>query len=113
MLPRFCDQTVTVLRAPLAARRGAAVRDWSSATEHDVGGCSLQEGATSTDFDGPQRNASASQATLLMPAGADVRDGDRVRCDGRTWEVDGAPFDVRSPTGRASHRRASLREWRG
>ena len=113
MLPSWCEDTVTVLRAPMVERRGVAVPDWGSATTHTVRGCSLQEGTTTTEFDTSQRNATESDATLLMPPAADVRDGDRISMGGRTWEVSGVPYDMRSPTGATSHRRASLKQWRG
>lgn len=113
MLPSFCRDTVTVRRAVLVERRGTTVPDWGSATSHIVSGCSLQEGGSSTEFGDAQRDPSESDATLLMPPGSDVRAGDRVSLNGRTWEVDGVPSDVKSPTGCVSHRRAKLKEWRG
>ncbi|MBQ9004900.1 MAG: hypothetical protein IJ092_00855 [Atopobiaceae bacterium] len=113
MLPSWCTDVATVLRAPTVVRSGRASPDWRNAVPHTVAGCSLQGSSTETDFDGAQRNASASAATLLCPPGADVAEGDRVKCGGHTWEVDGVPFEVRSPTGRTSHLRVRLREWRG
>ena len=113
MLPSWCDDTVTVLRAPMVERRGTTVPDWGNATSHVVGGCSLQEGSTATTFGEGQRDPSESDATLLTPVGADIKDGDRVSMGGRIWEVSGVPNDVRSPTGATSHRRASLKQWRG
>lgn len=113
MLPSWCEDAVTVLRAPMVERRGVSVPDWGNATSHTVTGCSLQEGGTVTDFGGGQRDPSESDATLLMPVGADINDGDRVSMGGRTWEVNGVPYDMRSPTGATSHRRASLKQWKG
>lgn len=113
MLPDWCQDAVTVLRAPIVTRNGRSVRDWAQAVQHELRGCSLQPSTTETEFNGTQRNASASQARLLCPQGADVRDGDRIVDGSRTWEVDGVPYAIKSPTGRVSHTVATLREWRG
>lgn len=113
-LPTFCRDTVTVLRPGVKVQRGVSLPDWDHATLHVIHGCSLQEGASATDFGDAQRDAIASDATLLAPPSADIKDGDRVTLDGRrTWTVDGMPFVRRSPTGRVSHKQARLKEWRG
>ena len=113
MLPSWCDDTVTVLRAPTVTRNGRSVRDWANATSHELARCTLQPSTTETGFDGAQRNAAGSSATLICPHGSDVREGDRVSFGGRTWEVDGVPLGTRSPTGHVSNVRVMLREWRG
>lgn len=113
MLPSWCQDTVTVLRAPIVTRNGRSVRDWTQAVPHELRGCSLQPSMTETEFNGTQRNAAESQARLLCPPGADVVDGDRIVDGSRTWEVNGVPYALKSPTGRVSHVTALLREWRG
>lgn len=113
MLPSWCQDSVTVLRAPLASRGGRRARDWKQAVPHELHGCSLQPSTSETDFDGAQRNASESQARLLCPPGSDVAEGDRIVSASRTWEVDGVPYELRSPTGRVSNMVVRLREWRG
>ena len=112
MLPSWCRESVTVLRAPQASSRGTRVRDWSSAGRHVVRGCSLQPGATSTAWGDP-RQTSTVRATLYAPPGADIEDGDRVTVDGHDYCVDGAPVSVRSPTGAASHVVCNLVDGRG
>lgn len=113
MLPSWCRDTVTVLRAPVVTRNGREARDWKQAVPHELAGCSLQPSSTETAFDGAQRNASASAARLLCPPGADVREGDRIVAGDGTWEVDGVPMAVTSPTGAASNLSVTLRAWRG
>ena len=113
MLPSWCTDSVTVSRAQVVTRNGRTQRDWASPTTRVVRGCSLQPSTTETTFDGAQRDASESAATLLCPPGSDIEQGDRVSAGGRTWEVDGVPYAMTSPTGRVSHVRAQLREWRG
>ena len=113
MLPSWCRDTVTVLRARLATRNGREVRDWASPESTTVPGCSLQPSSTETSQDGTQRNASASTAALYMPYGTDVREGDRIVAGGRTWQVEGVPLGTASPFGGASNLRVALSEWRG
>lgn len=114
MLPSWCNDSVTVVRAPIVTERGRERRDWANATQATLHGCSLQPSATETAFDGAQRDPSESTATLICPYGADVRKGDRiVDADGRSWLVDGVPMGVMSPTGMASNLKVTLREWRG
>lgn len=112
MLPSWCNQTVTVMRAPYVTQRGTKVRDWANAQPHVVGGCSLQEGSTSTDWP-TIRQADESDATLYAPLGADVQADDRVSLGGRTWSVNGVPRQMQSPLGITSHVEAPLKEWRG
>ena len=113
MLPSWCQDTVTVLRAPWVTKGGRRVRDWGSAVPHRVGGCTLQQSSTETSFDGSARDASESAATLLCPPGSDVREGDRVERGEERWLVDGVPEERRSPSGCVSHLHVRLREWRG
>lgn len=113
MLPSWCVDAVTVQRAAKVLRGGRELPDWAHASSHELAGCSLQGASTETEFDGAQRDASTSRATLLCPPGSDVIQGDHVSFQGRTWLVDGVPMEVRSPTGAVSHVRAPLVEWRG
>lgn len=73
MLPSWCQDTVTVLRAPVVVRNGREHRDWTQAESHDLTGCSLQPSSTETGFDGARRDASASAARLLCPPGSDIQ----------------------------------------
>ena len=111
-LPSFCRDTVEVLRAPLVASRGTQERDWSQAVAHDVVGCSVQFGSTSTDR-GEPRDAVSSSAVLYAPPGADVKAGDRVSCAHGEFSVEGEPMPRVSPTGAVSHVECSLARWEG
>lgn len=112
MLPSWCQDVVTVLRAPLVDSRGTKVRDWAHATSATVTGCSLQPASTSTDF-GEVRQAADADATLYLPPDADVLQDDRIVFGGVTYAVDGIPYEWRSPTGRVTHRQARLKRWSG
>lgn len=112
MLPSWCNDSITVLRAPLVDSRGTKVRDWSQATGHEVTGCSFQPSSTSTDY-GDVRLGITFDATVYMPVGADVLADDRIVFGGVTYAIDGEPYDWRSATGRVSHRQARLKTWSG
>lgn len=112
MLLSFCNDTVMVIRAPLVDRRGTQVRDWDSAEQIEIGGCSVQPSQSTRDFDG--RTLSVSEDwTLYAPPGADIRAGDRIAWRGVTYELNGSPMLWESPTGRISHIWARLTEWSG
>lgn len=112
MLPSWCNDVVTIRRAPTVTSNGRTERDWTAASSHTIAGCSLQPGATATDFADPAR-VEAIDATLYAPPSADIRDGDRVEFGGRTYGVSGAPRPWRSPTGAVSNLQANLRAWAG
>lgn len=111
MLHSWCNETVTVERAPWKDVRGTKVRDWSAKTVHTVGGCSVQPASTSRNFERAQQET--DRWTLYAPPGADVEAGDRITHHGGTYEVDGSPFTWKSPTGRVTHMQAHLVEWSG
>lgn len=106
MLPSFCNDTVTVMRAPLVESRGSSVRDWSNAKGHEIGGCSVQVSSATGDIQG-REHASVS-CLLLAPPGSDIAIGDRIIFDGKTWNVVGEPYAQRSATGRISHLVATM-----
>lgn len=106
------DRTVTVRRAPMVQYGARTERDWSQATSRSVSECILVRPSSSTDWRDPARTR-AIDKVLLAPHGADIREGDRIVCGGRTYEVDGIPEDRESPTGAVSHLRAALVAWSG
>lgn len=106
------DRTVTVSRAPIVAYGTRRERDWSQASEHSISECALVRPTSSTDWDDPARTR-AIDMVLIAPYGSDIREGDRILCEGRTYEVDGIPANRTSPTGAVSHVRAALVAWSG
>lgn len=107
VLPAFCRETVTVLRAPLRVARGTSERDWAAAASHGVAGCSVQPDATSQATSEPRPGVSLT-ATLYAPPGADLAAHDRIMCSLGEFRVVGAPMAVASPTGALSHVRVTL-----
>lgn len=112
MLHSWCNEAVTVKRAPLVERRGSTVRDWDNASSHCVSGCSVQPASTASNKDGRAEQVT-DRYELLAPPCSDVEAGDRIVFGGRVFEIDGAPYEWKSPTGRVAHLHAHLVEWRG
>lgn len=112
-LPSFCDETVTVWRAPWGECRGARVRDWERAEEREVGGCCAQFSASSLDRSDLRAQAVSDEARLFAPPGADIEADDRVECSLGSFRVDGTPMERRSPTGAVSHVECRLARWEG
>jgi hypothetical protein len=53
---------------------------------------------SSTNFD-PDQIVIVDGLTLYLPSGADVRDDDKFVVRGKTYEIDGEPFDWRNGLG--------------
>lgn len=111
MLPSFCKECVTIRRAPLIERRGSTVRDWDNYTTHTISGCSVQPASTSSNEERAEQVT--ERAELYAPPGANVETGDRVEVGGIVYDIDGAPYTWKSPTGRVTHLHAHLIEWSG
>lgn len=117
MLHEWCDDTVTVIRAPKIVSRGSEVRDWDNATEHVIKGCSVQPSASTRDFAGRAEQSKFS-FHMFAPPNADIEAGDRIRADvgvngELTFEIDGVPYSRKSPTGRVSSVQVDLTIWEG
>lgn len=108
----FMRDVVTVVRPVEKTVRGSTVPDWENATEHQVSRCQVVAASTQQDRDGRVVNVSDSR-TFRACYDADVEPGDRIVHEGVTYEVDGEVFHSKSPTGRVSTTRCSLRRWEG
>lgn len=114
MLPDFCNDEVTVVRAGSRMVRGTVVPDWELATRHALVGCSVQPSAATADMDG--RAQTSLGGTLIAPPDADLKAGDRVEwtdCAGteHTFVV-GEPRRLASIP-QVAHTSADITEWRG
>ena len=112
MLPSWCKDVVTIERAPLVEKRGTKVRDWTSADEIEITGCSVQERTTARDMDGRTLQI-ANGAVLYAPIDAEIQAGDRIVFNGHRYEIAGNPLDYPGATGRLSHKKILLSEWSG
>ena len=77
-------------------RYGNTTEDWSNPTEVQIKGCAVYAGATSE----PLMDARVpvdSDFTVLAPPGSDVTSSDRLVVRGLACDVNGRPFEWRSP----------------
>lgn len=105
----LATETITVVRAPLAANRyGAQIRDWSAATRTDVAGVSIQPTATTEDV--RDREQLIDTFALFTPRGIDIDllATDRVEWNGLTLQVVGSPNTFPMPGGGVHHVEAVL-----
>ena len=111
MLPSFCKDTVTRIRPGAKESRGSIIPDWTTATEKEIGGCSMQPASTSLTQDGRVLGL-LDEYTLFLPPDADVQAGDRIRHNGQVYEIDG---DVRVQPAplRLDHIELRLRRYAG
>ena len=112
MLPSWAADTVTRIRPGTKDSRGSVVPDWTKATELSIPGCSIQPGTTTLSQDG-RTLAISDGFSGYFPPGSDVKAGDRIVHDGKTYQVIGEPHEWKSPTGRVSSLQAQLERWSG
>lgn len=110
-LPSFANDEITVYRAAFKGDRGTKIRDWAKATHHTISGCSVQMRETSTSYDA--REAVSVRAVIYLPPDADIEAHDKVVYETVEYAIDGAPLLLKSPTGRLTHKKATLIDWRG
>lgn len=108
MIGLYMTETVTILRADTAQDRyGNNVDD--AVTETDVPGClviSPSGQVAPTDEISSNRDTVTTTRTLFAPAGTDLRPTDRVRHNGRVYQVQGEPSVY---PGVLAHMEATLR----
>lgn len=91
-------ETVTRLRATVTVDGyGDSSVDWATPDQLPILARGIEPVSSSEDNDG--RQAVITGLRVYLPAGSDIRAGDRVAVRGSTWEVDGQPADWRSPMG--------------
>lgn len=112
MVATFANDTITVIRPGQKEVRGTTLPDWNNAEEHNVERCSFQPAGTSLSLDGRVLGIT-NGATCYCPYEADIQAGDRIRFDGKTYTIDGAPRRWRSPTGARNHIMLNLEAYSG
>lgn len=96
MLPY--GESVTRLRAGTSVDpySGEGVEDWVNPASFTFDRCAVWPGG-STEPLSPDRQSVVSDIEVAFPPGADVTARDRLIVRGGTYQVDGEPFDWRSP----------------
>lgn len=111
MLVSWANETVEVLRPQEVVEWGQTVVDWENLVPHEVYGCAyyyLDPAETVQGVD-----VVAGTLALIMPFDADILGTDRVRFQGKIWEVIGQPSRQPSPLATLSHTAVTLKHWEG
>lgn len=113
MLPSFCNQEITRVRAGERTVRGSVIQDWSedATTKLVIKGCSVQPASTSLSMDG-RVLAINEQMTAYLPEGSDVKAGDRIVFNGDVFVINGDPKFWEAPFSR-SNIQLNLTRWEG
>lgn len=111
MLPTFARQTITRVRPGTTVSRGSVIPDWSKADRLTITGCSVQPAGTSLSQDG--RVLGIQDAwTAYLPEGSDVKAGDRIEFEGKTFVINGEPKRW-TAAANLSNIQLDLRRWEG
>ena len=92
MLPSFCNEFIERVRPATKTERGSTIPDWdpSKVDIITIEGCSIQPAATSLSQDGRVLGIS-EQLTAYLPEDSDVKAGDRIVYQGKTYTIIGEP----------------------
>ena len=112
MVATFANDTITVIRPSSKNQRGTIVPDWEAATVHNEPNCSFQPAGTNLSLEGRVLGI-MDGATCYCPDTADIQKGDRIRFEGVTYTINGAPRKWKSPSGMRSNILLNLEEWSG
>lgn len=113
MLPSFCNQEIVRIRPGTKTSRGSTIPDWDE-TKVDklkITGCSVQPATTSLSQDGRVMGIN-EQWTAYLPEGSDVKAGDRILFEGKTYTINGDPKEWTAPFTR-SNIQLNLTRWEG
>lgn len=113
-LPSWANDSVVRIRPGTTTRRGSTEPDWSSdkVNELTITGCSVQPATTTLSQDGRVLGIT-DVWNCFFPPGADVAAGDKIRWNGKDYQLMGEPRIWTSPTGMVSSVQASLERWSG
>lgn len=111
-LPYWASDTVTRIRPAIRSQRGSDIPDWSRSITAEITGCSVQPAGTMLSQDGRVQGVQDG-LTCYMPPEADVKTGDRIVYEGKTYTINGEPQAWKSPTGLVSSLQLHLERWSG
>lgn len=111
-LPSFFTQSITRIRPGTKTLRGSEVPDWSVATTATINSCSVQPAGTSLSQDG-RVLALTDGLTAYVPAGSDIKAGDRIEYAGEIYTINGSPRVWPSASGGLDHIQLNLERWSG
>lgn len=112
MIPSFCNQSITRLRAKTKEVRGTTIPDWNNPNTLTLSPVSVQPSASSVSLDGRVLGVTDSY-TVYCNLDADVLVGDRIVFENNTYTVDEEPRVWNSPTGRVSNKQFTMIRYKG
>ena len=112
MLPSFCSQSITRIRAGVKQSRGSDIPDWDNTTSKDIFPVSVQPSSSTLSSDGRILGLSDSWTVYCNPD-VDVLAGDHIEFDGETYLVNEAPRKWTSPSGLVSSLQFTMVKYRG
>lgn len=95
MTKKIGVRTITVIRQAKVDR--LAEPAVGAAPEHEIKGCAV---LPRTSHEEERGWVVVEGRMIVAPFGSDVEATDKVRVDGETWDVDGAPGDYENRRGR-------------
>ena len=111
-IPRWCKDTIIRIRPGTKTSRGSTIPDWENLDTLEIGGCSVQPASTGLSQDGRVLGISEGM-TCFFPPETDIAAGDKIRYEGKEYQIIGEPKTWKSPTGRVSSIQASIERWAG
>lgn len=113
MLPSFCNQQIIRVRPGTKTERDSNIPDWSpdKVDKLIISGCSVQPATTSLSEDGRVLGIN-EQWTAYLPEGSDVKAGDRIIFEGKTYTINGDPKEWTGAFTR-SNIQLNLTRWEG
>jgi len=112
MLPSFCSQSITRIRAGIKNSRGSDIPDWDNATSTTISLVSVQPSSSSISMDGRVLGVSDSWTVYCNPD-VDVLAGDHIEFDRETYLVNEAPRKWTSPSGLVSSLQFTMVKYSG
>lgn len=112
MIPSFCKQTITRLRASKKDSRGSLVYDWTNPEELIIADCSVQPVSGIVSNDGRVLAVNSTYMVYVNP-NTDVHAGDRILYNNSIFSVDEEPQIWESPTGRVSSLQFNMTTYKG
>lgn len=112
MIPSFCNQRFTRLRALTKEERGSEVPNWHDAWEEEIFPCSVQPASSSITLDGRVLGVNDNWTVYCNPD-TDVKAGDKIVFENQVYLVTNDPRKWQSPTGLVSSLQFTMTKWEG
>lgn len=111
MIPSFCNQKITRIRAMNKVERGSEVPNWHDSWTEDIYPCSVQPSSSSISIDGRVLGVSDSWTVYCNPD-VDIKAGDKIIFEDHAYLVNEDPRRWQSPTGLVSSLQFTMIDWR-